>query len=556
MQGMRKTVLAATAATLAMTTAGCYRDTTGGAPANTADSGAPGGAARRELVTTTPPGTGRVDRVTWALYRGTTSIDPITAGDYPEITVTSLMCESLFRQGPDGSPGPGLATSLEYPDPRTAVLKLREGVRFWDGSPMTAEDVAFSIERNRDPKGGGYWVPVLSRVTSVKATGPLEVTLKLSRPDHWLRDVLSYMPGMVVSKAYVTAKGKDYGTARGGAMCTGSYKLGEWRTGDVLSVVRNDAYWNRSAVPLTGRIDFKGIPDEATLTAALLTGEVDGAYLELPLSTMDQVRASDAVKVYQGPSYLIDALIVADLRRGPLADARVRRALSLAIDREAYVATLYKGTAQPARALGTPGTWGYERGTFEAAWSALPDPKADLETARRLVQEAGASGKTVTFGMSNELNKLVTEANLFKTAAERIGLKPRLKAVSADAYGGFFLDPKARADVDGFFTTNYPNWADPGALYASFALPGGPQDYGGYRSAEAADLLERARGAAGPKERAELTVRAQRTVTGDLPWIPVVAPDTVLVLNARLSGATVSSQHLFAPWADRLGAVG
>ncbi|MFB9961411.1 ABC transporter substrate-binding protein [Sinosporangium siamense] len=548
---MRKRAFATTAAALIFLTSGCYRDTD-----NSPGTALPNSAPQQELVTTTPPGAGKVDRITWALYRGTTSIDPITTGDYPEITVTSLMCEALFRQGPDGSVEPGLATKLDYTDAKTAVLTLREGVTFWDGSPMTAEDVAFSIERNRDPKAGGYWVPMLSRVASVEVTGPLQVTVKLKQPDYWLRNVFSYMPGMVVSKRYVEAKGKDYGTVKGGAMCTGSYKLGQWRTGDVLSVVRNDGYWNRDVVPLVRQIDFKGIPDEATLTAALLTGEVDGAYLELPLSTMDQVRASQAVKVYRGPSYLIDALIVADMDKGVLSDARVRRALSLAVDREAYIQTLYKGTAQPARALGAPGAWGYEKDAFKSAWDALPAPKVDLEAARKLVQEAGATGKTVRFGMSNELNKLVTEANLFKTAAEKIGLKAELKAVSADAYSGFFLDPKARADVDGFFTTNYPNWADPGALYATLSIPGGPQDYGSYRNPKVADLLERSRGTDDQRQQAQHTIQAQQTLTEDLPWIPVVAPDTVLVLSSKLTGATVSSQHLFAPWADRLGAVG
>ncbi|WP_214409190.1 ABC transporter substrate-binding protein [Sphaerisporangium fuscum] len=548
---MRHRAAAVAAIALILTTAGCYKSSD-----DKAAGAAPDGAGRRELVTTTPPGVGKVDKVTWALYRGTTSIDPITTGDYPEITVTSLMCESLFRQAPDGSVEPGLATGIDYPDAGTAVVKLRGGVRFWDGTPMTAEDVAFSIERNRDPEGGGYWVPVLDRITSVRATGPLEVTLKLSKPDYWLRDVLSYMPGMVVAKHYVQAKGKDYGTVNGGAMCTGSFKLGQWRTGDVLSVVRNDGYWNRAELPLVRQIDFKGIPDEATLTAALLTGEVDGAYLELPLSTIDQIRASAAVKVYQGPSYLIDAFIVSDMKKGPLADARVRRALSLAVDRDAYIRTLYKGAAQPARALGSPGTWGYEKDTFQKAWDGLGAPKVDLDAARKLVQEAGATGRTVTFGMSNELNKLATEANLYKAAAEKIGLKAELKAVSVDAYSSFFLDRQARAQVDGFFTTNYPNWADPAALYATFSLPGGPQDYGGYRDPRVAGLLERARGTQEPAKRAELAVQAQQAVTEDLPWIPNVAPDTVLVLNSKLTGATVSSQHLFAPWAAKLGAVG
>lgn len=551
MHNVRNVATATAALALILITTGCYRSSDDPAAGVTTS-----GAGKQELVTTTRAGAGKVDKVTWALYRGTTSIDPITTGDYPEITVTSLMCEALFRQSPDGSVEPGLATSLSYPDPKTAVIKLRDGVTFWDGSAMTAEDVAFSIERNRDPKGGGYWVSFLNRVTSVKATGPLEVTLTLDKPDYWLQNVLSFMPGMVVSKRYVESEGKDYGTVNGGAMCTGPFKLGRWRTGDVLSVVRNDAYWNRADAPLVRQIDFKGIPDEATLTAALLTGEVDGAYLELPLSTIDQVRASQNVKIYQGPSYLIDAFIVSDMSKGPLSDQRVRRALSLAVDREAYIRTLYKGSARSARALGSPGTWGYGQETFQKAWDDAGEPAADLQTARKLVEEAGATGKTVTFGMSNELNKLATEANLFRTAAEKIGLKADLKAVSVDSYSSFFLDKQARAQVDGFFTTNYPNWADPAALYASFAIPGGSQDYGGYRAPKVADLLEQARGSEAPEKRAELTVQAQKALGEDLPWIPVVSPNTVLVLNAKLTGATVSSQHLFAPWATKLGAVG
>ncbi|MCW6004324.1 ABC transporter substrate-binding protein [Micromonospora sp. CPCC 205371] len=535
---------------LILTTAGCYRSdddrTNTSGPA----------VSTQELVTTTPAGTTEVDRITWALYRGTTSIDPITIGDYPEITVTSLMCESLFRQAPDGTVEPGLATALDYPDPTTATITVRDGVTFWDGSPLTAEDVAYSIERNRNPKLGGYWGALLARVSSVQVTGPAQVTLKLSKPDYWLRNVLSFMPGMVVSKRYVEAKGKDYGTVAGGAMCTGSYQLGQWRPGETLSVVRYDGYWNAGQRPKVRQIDFKGVPDEAALTSALVTGDVTGAYLELPLSTIEQVRASGTVKVYRGPSYLIDALIVADMNRGPLADARVRRALSLAFDRKAYINTLYKGTAQPARALGSPGTWGYEQATFQRAWTDIPEPQVDLAAAKKLVEEAGATGKTVTFGMTNELNKVATEANALKAAAESIGLKAELKGVSADAYSGFFLDPKVRAQVDAFVTTNYPNWADPAALYATLAVPGGPQDYGLYRSPQAADLLERARGASDPKERAALTVEAQKIINTDLPWIPIVAPDTVLVLNAKLTGATVSSQHLFAPWAAALGGVG
>lgn len=507
------------------------------------------------LVTTTKAGTKPVDHITWALYRDPVSIDPITAGDYPELTVTSLMCESLFKQEPDGKVVPGLATGITYPTPTTAEIKLRDDVTFADGSPMTAADVVFSIQRNIDPKLGGYWIPVLNRIKSVREKDASTVEVELNEPDYWLESALSFMAGVVVQKAYVESKGKDYGTSKGGEMCTGPYKLNEWRTGDVLSVVTNDHYWGGGAAPLVHQIDFKGIPDEATLTSALQTGEVDGSYLELPLSTLDQVISGGTVNIYRGQSYTIDAFIVADTTRGLLQDKRVRQALSLAFDRDSYTTALYKGTAQPARAIGSPGTWGYERDVFTKAWDALPEPKVDIEAAKKLIAEAGAQGKTLTLGMSNEINKLATEASAMKAAAEKIGLKVKLYSLSADAYSGFFLDPKVRAKVDGFFTTNFPTWADPGRLYAAFGVPGAEQDYGKYDNPEVADMLQRARSEADPKKRADMVVQAQTILADDLPWIPIVAPDTVLALNKRLSGATVTSQHYFAPWATDLGGV-
>ncbi|MBB5983719.1 ABC transporter substrate-binding protein [Kribbella solani] len=520
-----------------------------------ADAPAGSAVATQQLVTTTAAGTEAVDSITWALYRDPTSIDPITTGDYPELTVTSLLCESLFRQQPDGSLGPGLATKIDYPDPLKAVITLRQGVTFSDGTPMTAADVVFSIGRNRDPKAGGYWAPVFARVKSVVATDDHTVQLTLTEPDYWLQSALSFAAGDIVSKAAVTRAGKTYGTPKGGAVCTGPYKLKKWQPGDALTVERNDRYWNADVRPRVREIKFKGIPDESTLASGLQTGEVDGAYLELPVSSLDQLKKSEAVRIYRGPSFLVDAFIVADTDRGILKDPRVRQALSLAFDRDSYITSLYRGTAQPSRALGSPGTWGAQKATFEAAWQRLPEPTVDIAKAKSLIEAAGVSGQTITIGMSSEINKLVTEANAFKSAAEKIGLKVKLTSFSANAYGSLFLDQKARAQVDGFFTTNFPNWADPARLYATLAVPGAEQDYGAYRNPEVAGLLQKARGSADPATRADLTVQAQDILVKELPWIPIVAPDTVLVLNKKLSGATVSSQHFSAPWATGLGGV-
>src|SRR3979490_2883531 len=98
-----------------------------------------GSGGGQELAVTTKAGTKPVDKVGWAVYRDVNSLDPIYAFDYPENTTDSLLYESLLRQAPDGSLGPGLAT-LTYTNPTTLVFTLKPGVTFWDGNPLTTDD--------------------------------------------------------------------------------------------------------------------------------------------------------------------------------------------------------------------------------------------------------------------------------------------------------------------------------------------------------------------------------------------------------------------------------
>src|ERR1700716_975670 len=120
----------------------------------------------QQLAVTTKPGTKPVDKVVWAVYRDVNSLDPIYAFDYPENTTDSLLYESLLKQGPDGSLEPGLA-SLSYTDQTTLVFTLKPGVTFWDGNPLTTDDVLFSLNRQTDAKLAGFYSAIFSRVQSI-----------------------------------------------------------------------------------------------------------------------------------------------------------------------------------------------------------------------------------------------------------------------------------------------------------------------------------------------------------------------------------------------------
>ena len=142
-------------------------------------------------------------------------------------------------------------------------------------------------------------------------------------------------------------------------MCTGAYMLQWWTPGAGVVAVANPYYWNPSVRPLAGQITLKGVHDVTSLTSGLLTGHIQRTYdVGLP--------HSDAVRVYLGPGWSSDVLEIASLK-GVLGNLTVRRALSMAPNRQAIIDSVYQGAAQPPRWVSNPGTFGYGKSVFARA---------------------------------------------------------------------------------------------------------------------------------------------------------------------------------------------
>ena len=502
------------------------------------------------LVATTPPGTKQVSSVTWAVYRDVNSLDPAFAFDYPENTAISLMCESLLRQQPDGSVAPGLAT-VAYPTPTKIVFTIRSGAAFWDGHPVTPADVVYSLQRQMSPAVGGFYGQAFSRVASIAATGADQVTISLKQQDYWLPGELASMGGVIIEKAFAQKEGKNYGTPAGSIMCSGAYELKSWAPGAGVTAVVSKTYWDHSVHPMVQQFVIKGVPDATSFTSGMRTGAIQGSYYG-GLSTLSQLRASKNVKVYQGPGWETDAFIVS-ATSGPLANVKVRQALSLALDRKSVIKTVYEGAALMPHWLANPGTFGYGKQVFNAAYDSSPVLNQNLAAARKLVQQAGVAGQTITIGTTSQIPSIAAETGAYQAAAEAIGLNVSLKSVSANDYINFFTSPQARKGVDGFITVNYGDYADPAALLATAALPGGSQNYDNFNDPRITSLLDQARGTADQDARARLVAKAEQLAAQQLPWIPNAQPTNVLILNASLTGAVGSFAFMFAPWADSLG---
>jgi peptide/nickel transport system substrate-binding protein len=319
--------------------------------------------------------------------------------------------------------------------------------------------------------------------------------------------------------------------------------------------IRNPRYWNPSVHPLVGQITIEGIPSIASLTAGLETGAIQGDYPASQVSTLAQLEHSGAVRVYLGPGWTTDAFVVASLK-GVLGSLDVRRALSLALNRQGIINSVYEGAAQLPRWLSNPGTFGYGTSVSAKAYNGSPLLTQNMAEARKLVRRAGDSGKTITIGTTSQLPVYAGDAGAWQAAAQAIGLKVALKAVSAQDFIDFFTDPKFRAGVDGFPGLVFGDSGDPASLLAQVVLPGGLQNFDNFSDPAITAALEQARSTANPDRRAALVAEAEKLTAQQLPWIPDVQPDTALVLGKGLTGAVSSSAYLSAPWANQLGGTG
>ena len=505
------------------------------------------------LAANTPAGTKPVSSVVWATNRDVISLDPIFSYGYPEFTADSLMCESLLRQAPGGSLQPGLAT-VSNPSPATLVLTLRPGVKFWDGHPVTSADVVYSLDRAANPKLGGFYTAVFDRVSSITATSPAQVTITLKRPDYWLEGELSSMPGVIIEKSFAEKEGANYGTPAGSIMCTGAYMFKSFTPGVGVVAVRDPRYWDPSVHPLVSQITIKGVPDIASLTAGLLTGAIQGTY-GVGVPTLGQLEDSGTVRVYLGPGWSSDLFEIASFK-GVLGSLDVRRALSLALNRQAIINSVYHGAARLPRWTSNPGTFSYGRPVFTRAYDSSPVLTQNIAEARTLVKKAGDTGKTITIGTSSQLAVYAGDAAAYQAAAQAIGLKVVLKSVPAQDYIDFLVSARARAGVDGFPIVDYGFSADPSSLLAAHDLPGAIENLDDFTDPQITAALEQARGTANPDRRAALVAKAEKLTAQQLPQIPDVDPDTALLLAKGLTGAVSSTAYLFSPWANQLGGTG
>ena len=537
------------APTLAAILAAC-----GSNSSSSSGSNATSTATQVGTATTTPAPTGELDQLKWGLFYEPGPLDWIYCYNYEENTVVTNITESLMRLTPQLLIEPGLAESHSAPDNLTNVYTIRQGVKFHDGTPMTTADVVFSMKRHLNP--ASYWAFAYFNVKSIEQTGAWEVTVHMKRPDVIFPGLMATPAGGVGPQAYVTAKGKNYGTAKAGPVGTGPFKFTSWNPGSNITLSRNDSYWDTAHAPKTKSVVFSFIPEESTMTTGLLSGEIDGAY-HTPYSGLSQLRSSSVGTLYLGKSMLFTVIYV-NTTTGPLANSNVLKALLKATDRQALASTVYSGAATPLPSTMTPlDQWGYAQSQAAAAYQKLPPPVLDLEGAKKLMQGVDTSG-TIVIATRASFQRYINIATIVQDAGKKLGLNIQIKPINPNDYGNLFFSDSARKGIDLFISENYADIPEPlETLYITVT----PQpanaltyNYNHYNNPPVTSDLRKAVAEPDPSKRASLIIDAQSVLANQPATLPLASPAVPLFLNKRATGAPASFCYLYYPWARDVGA--
>lgn len=519
-------------------------------PTGTSTSSAPA----PELKSKTVDAKGDVDSFVWNLPTGEPdTLDPANAATYGGGTVVGNLCDPLLRVDADYNLTPNLV-DFRQESPLKLVYEVKAEAKFWDGSPVTAADVAYSLNRAKDPSKIVSFI--FAKVASIDVTGEKEVTVTFSSPDELFNYEMSTIAGMIVKKDAAEAGGAAFGTSSGTLMCSGPFKLDEWKSGDSISASRNDAYWNPKFRAHAAKVRFTFVTDTTSLTQALNSGEIDGSY-ELPATSIPALQNSSAGKLHFGPSTQSVSLDVAT-PEGPLQNVSLREALQSIVDRKALADVVYHGSATPLYTKLTPTTWpNGSKDIYQPAYDTFEQQRSlNLDRAKELVAKSGYKGEEIVLAVQAGNEALGRIAQLVQQQAKQAGITVTIKSIQPLEYSQAQYDAAKRQGLDLLLNTSFNGVQDPLEPLGFVYLPGAFYNYVNFDDPTVTQLLTQAQGTFDEQERSKLVVQAQERYEAASASIPLLSTNTVTFMNNRLTGAVTSFAYWAMPSMAVIGAAG
>ncbi|MFF3501108.1 ABC transporter substrate-binding protein [Streptomyces sp. NPDC003247] len=463
-------------------------------------------------------------------YDAATSAQP-----YVTSSVMSLVTEPLERYNDNGTFTPALATKVAQPDPTTLVYTLRDGVKFSDGQPLTAEDVAWSITHTATPPA--QTSASVRSFKSASATGPLQVTVKLSSATPLGRVTLAQAT-LIQEKKFAVAHQSDLGTANAIPVGTGPYTVGS-ATASGITLNRRTGYWGTE--PKIQKVDFKVVSDDNSAQLAMRSGEVDLRQIG-DVKTAAQWRAIPGTSVLSSPSGSVNFLAM-DVSKAPFDDIHVRRAISHATDVAGLIKAAWGGEATALKGLMPVDSLKVVAGgeaAVDTFLDSLPDHALDLDEAKKeLAQSSHPKGFSTTVEYVSEVPATKVVALSLQQNLKPLGIDIKTKAVTLNAWSAKFYQHKLTGLIVGFGFTAEP---DPSAPLASMVGKAnmGPQkaNLANFTTPEVEKALPTlsTAGADAARWDAAKTVIAQ--VADQAAYVPLASEDLLMAVGKGFASDT------------------
>jgi peptide/nickel transport system substrate-binding protein len=459
------------------------------------------------------------DALVVALESGPLHLDPRVGTDQASWRCHDVVFSALVKKGDGGEFLPDLAESLTTSDGRVWDVVLRSAVTFHDGRALTAADVVSTytslladafVSSKKEP---------LRIIEKIDVASPTRLSFRLTRP--YASFPLQLLLGIV-------PEGTTAAEADAHPIGSGPYKFVEMRGDDRVVFERWDRWYGGRA--RTRRLVYRVVPDATTRALELLRGSLDLSINNLPPDLLPRFRRSPGVGVTIRPGATYGYLAF-NFEDPVLAKREVRRALALALDRDALVNGFWRGTVEKTETLLPVGHW---------ARADLPPLARDLGEAKRLLDAAGfpdpGGGRprlTLTYKTSTDEGSVLQATAIAAQWAEA-GVEARIRS---NDFAVFYQDVVKGAFQ--IFSLRWQGIVDPDhyhEVFLSSSVPPKGWNRGRYRDAEMDAWIEEARTTLDRARRKELYGRVQRRAAEELPYISLYAAKTVAVHDRRLTG--------------------
>jgi len=470
--------------------------------------------------------------LTIALASEPTSIDPHFHNLGPNNALSTHLFDRLVTPDNTQALKPGLATSWKPLNDTTWEFKLRQGVKFHDGSPFTADDIIFTMQRAPNvPNSPSSFSTYIKGKNFVKVDD-FTIHIKTAKPYPLMPNDMSTIP-IISKKSGATATTADFNTGKA-AIGTGPYKFTEYKPGDRFVFSANKDYWG--AKPIWDKVTLKPIKSKPSRVAALLAGDVD-VIESVPTTDISTLKKNPKVQLSSGTSNRVIYLHMDHFRddspfvkaadggaiKNPLRNLKVRKAISKAINRDAIVERVMEDVAIKAGQLLPKGFFGV---------SANLKPEAyDPAGAKKLLAEAGLD-KGFKLRIHGPNDRYINDAKIAEAIAQmltRVGIKTDVETMPRSVY--FKRASRGGPDKSPEFSFILVGWGA-GSGEASSPLKSlihtkdksrgfGASNRGRYSNPEIDKLIEQALATVDDAKRQDLLAKATELAVGDLAIIPL-----------------------------------